>query len=98
MIDIRATPTDELQLPINQLTTEETPTSELVGIGPSVSNGNGSSHVNIAPPPGIEGMPPLSGAVVAGFASAAKGVTTAQEVKDEGGNKEGLLVLNNASA
>lgn len=54
--------------------------------------------MDIAPPPGIAGMPALSATAVASFASAAKGVTTVQEVKEEGGNKEGLLVLNGASS
>lgn len=47
---------------------------------------------NLEPPPAIEGMPPLSNVAMASFASAAKGVTTAEE------GKEGLLVLNGAAA
>jgi len=40
----------------------------------------------------------LSATAMASFASAAKGVTTAQEVQEEGGNADGLLVLNGSTA
>lgn len=46
------------------------------------------------PPPAIEGMKPLSSESMAGFASAAKGVTTEAEAGD---NKAGLVVLNGTS-
>lgn len=55
-------------------------------------NSNGAV-VEIEPPPAIEGMPPLSGAAMSSFASAAKGVTTKQEM-EELDNKQGLIVLN----
>ena len=58
---------------------------------------NGHAADDIAPPPGIEGMPPLSATAMSSFASAAKGVTTVEEV-GEGGNQEGLMVLNKATA
>jgi len=61
-------------------------------------NGTTSTNVDLAPPPGLENMAPLSAAAMASFASAAKGVTTAQEVQEEGGNAEGLLVLNGSTA
>lgn len=61
-------------------------------------NGSSVNGTEIAPPPGLENVPPLSAAAMASFASAAKGVTTVQEVQDEGGNREGLLVLNGAQA
>ncbi|KAK4685893.1 poly(A) polymerase, partial [Tremellales sp. Uapishka_1] len=48
--------------------------------------------IDLAPPPGIENLPPLSAAAMASFASAAKGVTTDED------NKEGLLVLNSTAA
>lgn len=79
---------------VNNLNTQPVPIP--TGADPTP---NGTSHIttNLAPPPGIENMPPLSAAAMASFASAARGVTTAAEVKEEGGNKEGLLVLNGTS-
>ncbi|KAK1921134.1 putative polynucleotide adenylyltransferase [Papiliotrema laurentii] len=102
----KATPTEDPQIPLSQLTTEETstPGAGPVPVGadpalPSAANGNGSAGiVDMAPPPGIESMPPLSGVALAGFASAAGGITTAEEVQQEGGNKEGLLVLNGTTS
>jgi hypothetical protein len=68
-------------------------------------NINGSGNTNgvmgrgeVLPPPAISDMPALSASAVAGFASAEKGVTTAEEAKQEGGNKEGLVVLNGSSS
>ena len=55
-----------------------------------ISNG---APIEVAPPPAIEGMPPLSATAMSSFASAAKGVTTRDEV-NELDNKEGLIVLN----
>ena len=51
--------------------------------------------VDLEPPPAIQGMPPLSATAMSSFASAAKGVTTKQEV-NELDNKEGLIILNGA--
>lgn len=61
-------------------------------------NGTIPIAVDLAPPPGLENMAPLSATAMASFASAAKGVTTAQEVQEEGGNADGLLVLNGSTA
>lgn len=47
---------------------------------------------DIAPPPGIEGLPPLSATAIASFASAAKGVTT------NGADTEGKVVLSGANS
>jgi len=48
--------------------------------------------LDIAPPPAIQGMPPLSATAMSSFASAAKGVTTKEEL-DSLDNKEGVIVL-----
>jgi poly(A) polymerase len=63
------------------------------GADPVPSNGN--AELNVEPPPGIEGMPPLSTTAMSSFATAAKGVTTKQEA-GESSNTDGLLVLNGA--
>ena len=61
-------------------------------IGNLLPSANGKS-LEIVPPPAIEGMPPLSATAMSSFASAAKGVTTKQEI-GASDNKEGLIVLN----
>ncbi|KAI9633303.1 putative polynucleotide adenylyltransferase [Dioszegia hungarica] len=61
---------------------------------PVPTNGN-SVMPDMAPPPAIQGMKPLSSESMAGFASAAKGVTTEKELEGAGGsNAAGLMVLN----
>lgn len=70
------------------------------GADPVPSNGTNPHNpapIDIAPPPGIEDMPPLSAAAMSSFASAAKGVTTKAEV-GETNNEGGLLVLSGAAS
>lgn len=92
----KATPTEEpSQLDLGSTSTATDPNAPDPVPTP---NGTGAGRTDIAPPPGLENVPPLSAAAMASFASAAKGVTTVQEVQDEGGNREGLVVLNGATA
>jgi poly(A) polymerase len=51
--------------------------------------------VDIVPPPGIEGMKPLSASVMSSFASAANGVVDVGEVGK--GGVEGRVVLSGSS-
>lgn len=60
------------------------------GADPVPVNGN-VVVPELLPPPAIQGMPPLSTEAMAGFASAARGVT-----RGEGVNTEGLTVSNGA--
>lgn len=93
----KATPTEEAG-PLNLGTSNSTSTDPHAPDPVPAQNGTAAARTDIAPPPGLENVPPLSAAAMASFASAAKGVTTVQEVQDEGGNREGLLVLNGATA
>ena len=94
----KATPTEEAgQLNLGT-TANSTSTDPHTPDPVPAQNGTAAARTDIAPPPGLENVPPLSAAAMASFASAAKGVTTVQEVQDEGGNREGLLVLNGATA
>jgi hypothetical protein len=62
---------------------------------------NGSEvATNVEPPPGIEGMAPLSAAAMSSFASAANGVTTDAATSNGNGNGQegdGKVVLNGVS-
>jgi poly(A) polymerase len=100
----RATPTEELGpasvLAAGDGAAASTGAHTLPGTNGADPTPNGAipPNVDLAPPPGLENMAPLSATAMASFASAAKGVTTAQEVQEEGGNTEGLLVLNGSTA
>jgi hypothetical protein len=63
---------------------------------------NGSEvATNVEPPPGIEGMAPLSAAAMSSFASAANGVTTDAATSNGNGNGQegdGKVVLNGVSS
>jgi poly(A) polymerase len=84
MAPLLSHPHPDLELPISN------------GPDPTPKNGiHTNTSINIPPPPGIEGMKPLSAAVMSSFASAAGGVVEVGNVGQNGG--EGRVVLNGAS-
>ncbi|ORX35170.1 putative polynucleotide adenylyltransferase [Kockovaella imperatae] len=85
-----ATRTDPTPIPIGA---DQTPATN----GSHTEGADGANPQDIPPPPSIQGMPPLSATAMSSFASAAKGVTTAEKA-EEVGNQEGLLVLNQTAA
>lgn len=83
----------------HRLATAITALPVTAGGDPVPAGANGSvSDIDIRPPPGIEDMPPLSATAMSSFASAAKGVTTKDDLgPGQNGNAQGLLVLNGST-
>ncbi|ORY26955.1 Poly(A) polymerase central domain-domain-containing protein [Naematelia encephala] len=79
-------------------TTAPTSSSLSAPTGADPSIPNSSASVEVAPPPGIEDMPPLSATAMSSFASAANGVTTEDQAGGTNGNAEGLVMLKGAAS